>query len=110
MSPHWGRNVVYVPQLYGTTHMLLAHFLPDQGVTVRFAESDHAEAIERLIDEKSCAFFCESAGNPAGNVCDIETLAQVPRKHGLPLIVDNTVATQILFRPIEYRADIVVHS
>ncbi len=105
-----GCNIISVPQLYGTTHTLFAHLLPSQGVTVRFAESDSPEAIERLIDDQTRAVFCESVGNPAGNICDIEALAQVAHKHGVPLIVDNTVATPILFRPIEYGADIVVHS
>jgi len=105
-----GSNIVSVPQLYGTTHTLFAHLLPGQGVTVRFAESDRPEAIEPLIDDKTCAVFCESVGNPAGNICDIEGLARIAHKHGVPLIVDNTVATPILLRPIEYGADIVVHS
>ena len=105
-----GCNIVSVPQLYGTTHTLLAYLLPAQGVHVRFAESDDPEAMERLIDEKTCAVYCESVGNPAGNICDIEELAKVAHKHGVPLVVDNTVATPILFRPIEYGADIVVHS
>jgi O-acetylhomoserine (thiol)-lyase len=105
-----GTNIVSVPQLYGTTYTLFAHLLPGQGITVRFAESDHPDAIEKLIDDKTCAVFCESVGNPAGNICDIEELARVAHKHGVPLIVDNTVATPILLRPIEYGADIVVHS
>ena len=105
-----GCNIVSVPQLYGTTHTLFAHILPSQGVTVRFAESDQPDAIEKLIDDKTRAVFCESVGNPAGNICDIEALARVAHKHGVPLIVDNTVATPILLRPIEYGADIVVHS
>jgi O-acetylhomoserine (thiol)-lyase len=105
-----GSNIISVPQLYGTTHTLFAHLLPSQGVTVRFAESDHPDAIERLIDGETCGIFCESVGNPAGNICDIEELAKVAHKHGVPLIVDNTVATPILLRPIEYGADIVVHS
>lgn len=105
-----GCNIVSVPQLYGTTHTLFAHLLPSQGVTVRFAESDHPQAIETMIDEKTRAVFCESVGNPAGNICDIEELAKIAHKHGVPLIVDNTVATPILLRPIEYGADIVVHS
>jgi O-acetylhomoserine (thiol)-lyase len=105
-----GSNIVSVPQLYGTTHTLFAHLLPQQGVTVRFAESDQPESIEKQIDEQTTAVFCESVGNPAGNICDIEELANVAHKHGLPLIVDNTVATPILLRPIEYGADIVVHS
>jgi O-acetylhomoserine (thiol)-lyase len=105
-----GHNIVSVPQLYGTTHTLFAHLLPSLGVTVRFAESDDPAAIERVIDEDTRAVFCESVGNPAGNICDIEALAYVAHKHDVPLIVDNTVATPILLRPIEYGADIVVHS
>jgi O-acetylhomoserine (thiol)-lyase len=105
-----GSNIVSVPQLYGTTHTLFAHLLPSQGVTVRFAESDQPGDIENLIDGQTRAVFCETVGNPAGNICDIEALARVAHKHGVPLIVDNTVATPILLRPIEDGADIVVHS
>jgi O-acetylhomoserine (thiol)-lyase len=105
-----GSNIVSVPQLYGTTHTLFAHVLPSQGVEVRFAASDRADAIAQLIDEKTKAVFCESVGNPAGNICDIEELATLAHEHGVPLIVDNTVATPILLKPIEYGADIVVHS
>jgi O-acetylhomoserine (thiol)-lyase len=105
-----GCNIVSVPQLYGTTHTLFAHVLPSQGVEVRFAVSDQPDAIERLIDDKTKAVFCETVGNPAGNICDIEALANVAHRHGVPLIVDNTVATPILLRPIEHGADIVVHS
>jgi O-acetylhomoserine (thiol)-lyase len=105
-----GTNIVSVPQLYGTTHTLFAHLLPKLGVMVRFAENDQPSAIEKLIDAQTRAIFCESVGNPAGNICDVEALAQVAHKHGVPLIVDNTVATPILLRPIEYGADIVLHS
>jgi O-acetylhomoserine (thiol)-lyase len=105
-----GSNIVSVPQLYGTTHTLFAHILPAQGVTVRFAESDRPDAIERLIDGHTRGIFCESVGNPAGNICDIEALAEVAHRHGVPLLVDNTVATPVLLRPIEYGADIVIHS
>jgi O-acetylhomoserine (thiol)-lyase len=105
-----GCNIVSVPQLYGTTHTLFAHILPGQGVTVRFAETDHPEAIARLMDDKTRAVFCESVGNPAGNICDLEGLAHVAHGHGIPLIVDNTVASPILLRPIEHGADIVVNS
>src|SRR2546426_827678 len=105
-----GSNIVSVPQLYGTTYTLFAHVLPSQGVTVRFAESDRPDAIATLIDDKTRAIFCESVGNPAGNICDLEALARVAHTHGVPLIVDNTVATPILLRPIDYGADIVVHS
>jgi O-acetylhomoserine (thiol)-lyase len=105
-----GTNIVSVPQLYGTTHTLFAYILPRQGVEVRFSEDDRAESVERLIDERTRAVFCESVGNPAGNVCDIAALAEVAHGHGVPLIVDNTVATPILLRPIEHGADIVVES
>jgi O-acetylhomoserine (thiol)-lyase len=105
-----GNNIVSLPQLYGATYTLFGHILPKQGIAGRFAESDHPDAVERLIDENTRAVFCESVGNPAGNVADIEGLAQVAHKHGVPLIVDNTVATPILLRPIEYGADVVVHS
>jgi O-acetylhomoserine (thiol)-lyase len=105
-----GSNVVSVPQLYGTTYTLFAHVFAGQGITVRFAESDTPAAVEKLIDHKTRAVFCESVGNPAGNICDIEGLADVAHRHGVPLIVDNTVATPILLRPIEFGADIVVHS
>ncbi|AMA55275.1 O-acetylhomoserine aminocarboxypropyltransferase/cysteine synthase family protein [Bradyrhizobium sp. CCGE-LA001] len=105
-----GGNIVSVPQLYGTTHTLLSHILPRQGITGRFAESDKPEAIERLIDENTRAVFAETIGNPAGNVCDIEALAKIAHAHGVPLIVDNTVATPILLKPFDYGADIAVHS
>src|SRR3989475_1198607 len=105
-----GSNIVSVPQLYGTTYTLFAHVLPSQGITVRFAESDRPDAIATLIDDKTRAIFCESVGNPAGNICDLEALARVAHTHGVPLIVDNTVATPILLKPIDYGADVVVHS
>jgi O-acetylhomoserine (thiol)-lyase len=105
-----GCNIVSVPQLYGTTHTLFAHILKRQGVTVRFAAGDRPDDIESLIDADTRAVFCETVGNPAGNICDVEALADVAHEHGVPLIVDNTVATPILMRPIDYGADIVVHS
>src|SRR6204780_2622080 len=105
-----GSNIVSGPQLYGTTYTLFAHLLPSQGINTRFAESDTAKPIDKIIDDDTRAIFCESVGNPAGNVCDIEALATVAARHGVPLMVDNTVATPILLRPIEYGADIVVHS
>jgi O-acetylhomoserine (thiol)-lyase len=105
-----GTNIISVPQLYGTTHTLFAHILPRQGITVRFSETDQPADIEGLIDDKTRAVFCESVGNPAGNICDVEALAKVAHRHGVPLIVDNTVATPILLKPIEYGADIVIHS
>ena len=105
-----GNNVVSLSQLYGATYTLFAHIFPKRGIEVRFADDDHPEAVEMLIDDDTRAVFCESVGNPAGNVADIEGLAQVAHRHGVPLIVDNTVATPILLRPIEYGADVVVHS
>jgi len=105
-----GRNIVSVPQLYGTTYTLFAHVLPSQGVQVRFATSDRAPDLEALIDENTRAIFCETVGNPAGNVCDLEALAALAHRHHMPLIVDNTVATPMLLRPAEHGADIVVHS
>lgn len=105
-----GGNIVSVPQLYGTTHTLLSHILPRQGITGRFATSDKPDDIARLIDQDTRAVFCETIGNPAGNVCDIEAIAEVAHRAGVPLIVDNTVATPILFKPIEFGADVVVHS
>jgi O-acetylhomoserine (thiol)-lyase len=105
-----GRNIVSAPQLYGTTHTLFAHILPSQGIKVRFAESDDPEAIARQIDSDTRAVFCESVGNPAGNICDLEGVARVAHDHGVPLIVDNTVASPVLLRPIEHGADIVVTS
>src|ERR1700760_2035825 len=105
-----GGNIVSVPQLYGTTHTLLGHILPRQGIVTRFAESDKADVIEKLIDENTKAVFAETIGNPAGNVCDIEALAKVAHRHGVPLVVDNTVATPILLRPFDYGADIAIHS
>ncbi|RJF66611.1 O-acetylhomoserine aminocarboxypropyltransferase/cysteine synthase family protein [Rhodopseudomonas palustris] len=105
-----GGNIVSVPQLYGTTHTLLSHILPRQGITGRFAASDKPDDIARLIDDETRAVFCETIGNPAGNVCDIEAIAEVAHRAGVPLIVDNTVATPILLKPIDYGADIVVHS
>jgi O-acetylhomoserine (thiol)-lyase len=105
-----GGNIVTPPQLYGTTHTLFAHTLRRQGIEARFAENDSAESIERLIDDDTRVVFCESIGNPAGNICDIDAFAKVAHRYGVPLVVDNTVATPILVRPIEHGADIVVHS
>ena len=105
-----GDNIVSVPQLYGGSYTLFAHMFPKQGVEVRFAETDTPEAIEAQIDGKTKAVFCESIGNPAGNIVDIQALADVAHKHGVPLIVDNTVATPMLIKPFDYGADIIVHS
>ena len=105
-----GRNIVSVPQLYGTTHTLFAHLLPRQGVNVRFAKSDRPADMECLIDANTRALFCESVGNPAGNVCDLEALANLAHRHAIPLIVDNTVPTPMMVRPKDYGADVIVHS
>lgn len=105
-----GGNIVTVPQLYGTTHTLLAHVLPRQGIQCRIAASDSPDDLARLIDGDTRALYCESIGNPAGNIADIEALAALAHAHGLPLVVDNTVATPILLRPIAYGADIVIAS
>ena len=105
-----GNNIVATPQLYGTTHSLLVHLLPSLGVQVRIASSGHPGDIARLLDDQTRAVFCESVSNPAGNVIDIEAVATVAHIHGVPLIVDNTIATPFLLRPIDYGADIVVHS
>ena len=105
-----GGNIVSTPQIYGTTHTLLSHILPRQGIHGRFAASDQPEDIALLIDTETRAVFCESVGNPAGNICDIAAIARVAHAQGVPLIVDNTVATPILLRPIEHGADIVIHS
>jgi len=105
-----GDNIVTTPQIYGGTYTLFAHQLPALGIDVRFAEDDSPEALERLIDANTKALYCESIGNPAGNIADIPRLATVANKHGVPLVVDNTVATPILCQPIALGAHIVVHS
>ncbi len=105
-----GANVVSVPMLYGGTYTLFAHMLPAQGVEVRFAADDSAAALEKLIDDKTAAVFIETIGNPAGNVADIEAIAQMAHRHGVPLIADATVSTPVLTKPIRWGADIVIHS
>ena len=105
-----GSNIVSTSQLYGGTYNLFAHSLPRQGVEVRMASHDDFEGLEALIDEKTSAVFCESIGNPAGNVVDIAKLAEIAHRNGVPLMVDNTVATPYLCRPIDLGADIVIHS
>ena len=105
-----GDNMVSVSQLYGGSYNLFAHTLPQQGIEVRMASGDDIAALEALIDENTRAVFCESIGNPAGNVVDIAALSEMAHRHGVPVIVDNTVATPYLCRPFEHGADIVVHS
>jgi O-acetylhomoserine (thiol)-lyase len=105
-----GDNIVSTSKLYGGTYNLFAHTFPRQGLEVRFAPHDDVAALESLIDERTRAVFCESVGNPAGNIIDIQALAEAAHRHGVPLIVDNTVASPALCRPIEWGADIVVHA
>jgi len=105
-----GDNIIATPQLYGGTYTLFAHELPRLGIEVRFAESDSAADIAKLIDGKTKAVFCETIGNPAGNIADIEAIAVAAHEQGVAVIVDNTVASPALCSPIDYGADIVVHS
>ena len=105
-----GDNIVSVSQLYGGTYNLFVHTFPRQGIDVRLADQGDFDGLEKLIDKNTKAVFCESIGNPAGNVVDIQRLADIAHKHGVPLIVDNTVATPYLCRPIDFGADIVVHA
>ena len=105
-----GDNIISASTLYGGTYNLFAHTMPQLGLEVRFADYRTPEAFETLIDDRTKAIFCESIGNPLGNITDFEPLADIAHRHGIPLIVDNTVPTPYLCRPIEYGADIVVHS
>jgi len=105
-----GDNVVSTGTLYGGTYTLFAHQLPRFGVDIKFGDHDKIDELEKLIDSKTKAVFCESIGNPAGNVVDIPKMAKMAHKYNIPLIVDNTVPSPYLFRPIEHGADIVVHS
>ena len=105
-----GDNIVSTSELYGGTYNLFAHTLPRQGIEVRFANKDDFAAIEALIDEKTKGVYCESVGNPSGGIADIEKLAEIAHRHGVPLIVDNTVPSPLMWRPIEQGADIVVHA
>ena len=105
-----GSNIVSTSQLYGGTYNLFAHTLPKQGIECRMVSHDDFEGFEQAIDDNTKAIFCESIGNPAGNVVDIVRLSEIAHRHGVPVIVDNTVATPYLCRPFELGADIVVHS
>ncbi len=105
-----GDNFISASQLYGGTYNLFAHTLPQMGIEVRFADARHPENFAALIDARTKAIFCESIGNPLGNVTDFAKLADIAHAHGIPLIVDNTVPSPYLCRPIEHGADIVVHS
>ena len=105
-----GDNIVSASTLYGGTYNLFAHTLPQMGIHVRFADPRQPETFAAQIDERTKAIFCESVGNPLGNVTDFAKLAEIAHQHGVPLIVDNTVPSPYLCRPIEHGADIVVHS
>jgi len=105
-----GDNIVSASTLYGGTYNLFAHTLPQMGINVRFANPRQPDTFAALIDERTKAIFCESVGNPLGNVTDFARLADIAHAHGIPLIVDNTVPSPYLCRPIEHGADIVVHS
>ncbi|MCP4597226.1 aminotransferase class I/II-fold pyridoxal phosphate-dependent enzyme [Neptuniibacter sp.] len=105
-----GDNIISTSELYGGTYNLFAHTLPHQGIDVRFANKDDMTDIESKIDANTKALYCESVGNPSGGIADIEKLADVAHRNGIPLIVDNTVPSPAMWRPIEHGADIVVHS
>src|SRR5690606_19217028 len=105
-----GDNIVSISQLYGGTYNLFMHTFPRQGIEVRLVAFDDFEGFERLIDGRPKAVCLESLGNPAGNVVDIQRIAEIAHRHGVPVIVDNTVATPYLCRPFDFGADIVVHA
>lgn len=105
-----GDNIVSVSTLYGGTYNLFAHTLPKQGIEVRFFDYRDPASLEKLIDARTKLVFAETIGNPLGNVVDLEAISQSAHRHGVPLMVDSTVATPILSRPFEHGADIVVHS
>ncbi|MCU7892660.1 MAG: aminotransferase class I/II-fold pyridoxal phosphate-dependent enzyme [Candidatus Thiodiazotropha sp. (ex Ustalcina ferruginea)] len=105
-----GDNIISTSQLYGGTYNLFAHTFPRQGIQVRMASFDDYEKLENMIDDKTRALFCESIGNPAGNIVDLEKLSEIAHRHGVLLIVDNTVATPYLCRAFDHGADIIVHS
>ena len=105
-----GDNIISTSQLYGGTYNLFAHTFPRQGIDVRMASFDDYNGMESLIDDRTRAVFCETIGNPAGNIVDLERLADIAHRHGLPLIVDNTVATPYLCRAFDHGADIIIHS
>ncbi|WP_420426641.1 O-acetylhomoserine aminocarboxypropyltransferase/cysteine synthase family protein [Algiphilus sp.] len=105
-----GDNIVSASTLYGGTYNLFAHTMPQLGLEVRFADPHEPNSFAQHIDDKTKAVFIESIGNPLGNVSDIAAIADIAHAHGVPLIVDNTVATPYMLRPFEHGADIVVHS
>jgi O-acetylhomoserine (thiol)-lyase len=105
-----GDNIVTTPQLYGSTYTLFAYVLPNQGIEVRFAQDDRPDSIAPLVDARTKAIFCESVGNPALNVVDLEAMSELARSVAVPFIVDNTIATPFYLKPIAHGADVVVES
>ena len=105
-----GDNIISISELYGGTYNLFAHTFPRQDIEVRMQDKDDFAGIEAAIDERTRAIYCESIGNPSGSIADIERLAEIAHRNGLPLMVDNTVGTPFLLKPIDYGADIVIHS
>ena len=105
-----GDNIISTSELYGGTYNLFAHTLPRQGIEVRFVNKDDFDKMESLIDDRTKAVFCETVGNPSGGIIDMERVAELAHRHGVPVIVDNTVPSPALWRPIEHGADIVVIS
>ncbi|MCC8379171.1 MULTISPECIES: bifunctional O-acetylhomoserine aminocarboxypropyltransferase/cysteine synthase [Xenorhabdus] len=105
-----GDNIVSVAKLYGGTYNLMTHNFQNIGIEVRFIDHDDLAALESMIDERTKAVFCETICNPSGNIVDIRAFADIAHRHGIPLIVDNTVATPYLCRPFEHGADVIVHS
>ncbi len=105
-----GDNIVSASTLYGGTYNLFAHTFPQMGIEVRFADPRDPASFAKLIDARTKAVYCETIGNPLGNITDLAALAAIAHAHGVPLIVDNTVASPYLCRPFEHGADIVVHS
>jgi O-acetylhomoserine (thiol)-lyase len=105
-----GANLVIAPQLYGASFTYFAHVLPTFGIEARFAADDRAESMAPLIDDRTAAVFVETVGNPAGNVVDLEAVAEMAHGRGVPLIADNTVPTPLMLKPISHGADVVVHS
>src|SRR5210317_314205 len=105
-----GDNIISMSTLYGGTSNLFAHTLPQQGIETRFVDPENLDAMAALIDDRTKLVFCESIGNPAGNIVDLEKVVEIAHAHGVPVIVDNTEATPMLCNPIAFGADIVVHS
>jgi O-acetylhomoserine (thiol)-lyase len=105
-----GDNILSTSQIYGGTYNLFAHTFPKQGIEVKMISAEDFDGFDKAVDDKTKAIYCETIGNPAGNIVDIQKLAEIAHSHGIPLIVDSTVATPFVCRPIDFGADIVIHS